>query len=75
MDFVNRFEWAKITAEVFNLDKDQITPIDSKDLNLPVSRPRVNLSNKKIIDNVDYSMKGIREGLLEMYHSRFNKSA
>lgn len=69
-DFINRFEWAKITAEIFNLKKEKIIHIQSKDLNLPAIRVKVNLSNKKIIEDTGYNMKGIREGLLHMYDTK-----
>lgn len=69
-DFINRFEWAKITAEIFNLNKEKIISIQSKDLDLSAVRVNVNLSNKKIIQDTGYNMKGIREGLLYMYNTR-----
>ena len=69
-DFINRFEWAKITAEIFHFDKEKITSINSKDLNLPAVRVKVNLSNEKIIRDTGYNMKGIKKGLLYMYNTR-----
>jgi len=69
-DFINRFEWAKIIAEIFHLDKEKVISIQSKDLDLSAVRVNVNLSNKKIIQDTGYNMKGIREGLLYMYNTR-----
>ena len=69
-DFINRFEWAKITAETFRLEKEKILPIDSKELNLAVKRTNVNLSNKKIFQDTNYTMNGVREGLLYMYDNK-----
>jgi len=65
-DFINRFEWAKITAEVFGKDKSKIKPIYEKDLNLPAKRSKVNLSNKKIQTDTKLSMRGVKEGLFYM---------
>lgn len=38
-DFLNRFEFAEIIAEYFNLDKKLITPILTEELNQPAKRP------------------------------------
>ena len=47
-DFLNRYEWAKLTAEIFHLDPDLIKPINSSSLNLPAKRVNGNLSNNKL---------------------------
>ena len=66
LDFINRYEWAKITAEVFNKDKNMIKSIRGSELNLAAKRVNVNLSNQKFVANTGILMKGVREGLLDM---------
>ena len=68
-DFLNRFEWAKITAEVFNKDKERIKPIKGNALNLPAIRSNVNLNNKKLVD-IGIKMNGVREGLIHMLKNK-----
>jgi dTDP-4-dehydrorhamnose reductase len=65
-DFINRFEWAKIVAEIFNKDMNLVKPLKSEDLNLPAKRVKVNLSNEKVLRETGIKMKGVRDGLLYM---------
>ena len=62
-DFVSRYEWSLVTAEIFGLNKNMIKPISSKNLNLPAKRVNVNLSNKKLFEKMGIKMNGIVEGL------------
>jgi dTDP-4-dehydrorhamnose reductase len=62
-EFCNRYEWSLKVAEVFNLDKSLICPIHSDELNLPGKRVNVNLNSSKIINETDFCIKGITEGL------------
>lgn len=65
-DYVNRYEWSLLIADVFGLNKQMIVPITSATLNLPAKRSNVNLSNKKLFYETKIRMRGIREGLINM---------
>ncbi len=65
-DFINRYEWSLLTAEVFSLDKNLIKPITSDKLNLAARRVNVNLDNHKLYKKTGFSMKGVKEGLIQM---------
>jgi len=65
-DFVNRYEWALMVAEIFGLNKNKIKPINSEELGLPVKRSNVNLNNQKLFEKTGIKMLGIREGLEQM---------
>lgn len=65
-DYVNRYQWANVTAKIFNLSDNMIKPIHSKTLNLAAKRPNVNLSNSKIINTRGIKMSGIEEGMIKM---------
>jgi len=65
-DYINRYEWSIKVAEIFDLDKDLIKPIHSDSLNLPVKRPNVNLSNKKLFNKIGREMMNVKDGLTSM---------
>jgi len=65
-DFINRVEWAKIIAEVFNLNKNKIHSIDSSSLNLPAKRGNIRISNKKLEKETGIIMKGVKLGAEDM---------
>jgi dTDP-4-dehydrorhamnose reductase len=65
-DFVNRYEWALVTAKIFGLNENMIKPIHSEILNLPATRVNVNLSNEKLFQKTGIKMMGIEEGLKSM---------
>lgn len=65
-DFINRVEWTKIVAEVFNLDKNKINSIDSSALNLPAKRVNVRISNKKLEKETGIIMRGVKLGAEDM---------
>tara|TARA_B110000438_G_scaffold115208_1_gene112853 strand:- start:11504 stop:12385 length:882 start_codon:yes stop_codon:yes gene_type:complete len=65
-DFVNRYEWSKVTAKIFHLDSNLIKPINSSSLNLPTKRVNGNLNNDKLFKEIGMKMMGIEEGLKEM---------
>lgn len=71
-DYLNRFEWAKITAKIFNLNKNLIKPISSETLGLATKRVNGNLNNQKLIGVIGRRMMGVEEGLKTMYE--FNKN-
>jgi len=65
-DFINRFNWSCMVADIFGLDKNMIKPITSDTLNLPAKRGNVNLNNQKIFKKTAIRMMGIKEGLKNM---------
>ena len=67
-DYVNRYEWSLKVAEIFGLDKNLIIPIKSDELKLPAKRGNANVSNKKLFQRTGFKMKGIVEGLHDMYN-------
>jgi len=69
-DFINRYDWAVLTADTFGLDKNMIQPITSVTLNLPAKRVNVNLSNRKLFQKTGIRIKGIKEGLIKMLESK-----
>lgn len=66
-DYLNRYEWSLKVAEIFGLQKELIVPIKSDELKLPAKRGNVNVSNEKLTRRTGFVMKGITEGLLDMY--------
>jgi len=69
-DFISRYDWSLITADVFGLDKNLIKPITSDKLNLAVRRVNVNLDNQKLYKKTGFSMKGVKEGLIQMRNEK-----
>ena len=69
-DFICRYDWSLITADVFGLDKNLIKPVSSTSLNLAVKRPNVNLSNEKVFQKTGIKMKGVKEGVKEMLRTQ-----
>lgn len=65
-DYINRFEWSKKICDYFNLNLNLIKPIKSQELKLSAKRVNVNLSNKKISNELGIQMMGIEEGLKSM---------
>ncbi|QLH02207.1 hypothetical protein C5F47_00730 [Nitrosopumilus cobalaminigenes] len=65
-DFINRFEWGLITSELFGLDKKLLEPITSDSLDLAVKRSNANLSNRKLVEDIGFSPKGVKEGIQQM---------
>ncbi|RZD41085.1 MAG: hypothetical protein CXT78_11655 [Thaumarchaeota archaeon] len=65
-DFINRFEWGLITSELFQLDKKLLEPITSDSLDLAVKRSNANLLNQKLVQEIGFSPKGVREGIQQM---------
>lgn len=65
-DYVNRLDWSLLVADIFQLNKNLIKPIKSKELSLAVKRVNVNLKNKKLFEHTGIQMSGIKEGLQSM---------
>ena len=65
-DFINRYEWAILIANYFNLDSELIKPIKSEQLKLSAKRVNVNLTNDKIFNELGIRMMGIESGLKHM---------
>jgi len=72
-DFINRYEWAKIVADVFGLDKNKIHPIQSSSLNLPAKRTNIRISNKKLETEIGIKMRGVKIAAEDML-KRINDS-
>jgi len=73
-EFINRYNWALKTAEVFKLNKNLLKPINSDALNLPAKRSNINLSNNKLFEKTGIRMSNIEEGLIKMLNERELKS-
>lgn len=69
-DFINRYDWSLIVAEIFRLDKTLIEPMSSEILNLSAKRANVNLSNQKLFLKKNIQMMGIKDGLRKMLESK-----
>jgi len=69
-DFVNRYNWSLLVAEIFGLDKTLIEPMSSEMLNLPAKRANVNLSNQKLFLKKNVQMMGIKDGLRKMLETK-----
>jgi len=65
-DYINRYKWSRIVAEIFGLDKNLIESINSDQLELAVKRVNVNLKNHKLFQKTGIQMKGVEEGAKEM---------
>ena len=65
-DYINRYKWSLIVAEIFGLDKNLIESINSDQLELAVKRVNVNLKNQKLFQKTGIKMKGVEEGVKEM---------
>ena len=64
-DYNNRFNFAKMVSEVFNLDSDKIQSTNSSELNLSVKRSNVKLVSSKI-KNYNIIMSNFYDGLKKM---------
>lgn len=71
-DFVNRYDFSIMTANIFGLNQNQIKPINSKKLKLPAKRVNVNLEIKKIQEKTNIKILGIEEGLFKMKNFKKN---
>ena len=69
-DYINRFDWSIKICKYFNLNSKLIIPIKSQELNLSAKRVNVNLSNKKIFNELGIQMIGIDEGLKAMVNDK-----
>ena len=70
-DFISRYDWSVMVAEIFQLNKKLIKPINSSSLKLPAKRFSINADNQKFFDETGIKMRGIKECLIEMYSSRY----
>ena len=65
-DYVNNFDFAKITAEVFNLNKKLIIGKSTQEFNAKALRPKkCALKIDKLINKINFSPKSIKENLKE----------
>lgn len=66
-DYLNRYEFARMIASVFNLNTDTMNPIDTQTLNLKAVRPeKGGLVNDRIRKIPGIVIRGLREILSEM---------
>jgi len=68
-DYISRYKWALLVADIFKLNKNMIEAITSDTLNLPAKRGNVNLSNRKLFQKLGIKMMGVKEGLIKMFES------
>jgi dTDP-4-dehydrorhamnose reductase len=69
-DYIDRFNWSLLVANIFDLNKKLIKPINSNELSLSAKRVNVNLKNKKLFEHTGVQMKGINEGLYSMLNEK-----
>lgn len=69
-NFISRYEWSLLVAEIFSLDKNLIIPITSDKLNLPIKRKNINLNNEKIFHTTGFRMIDVKEGIKKMYEEQ-----
>ena len=72
-DYINRYEYSRIVADIFDLDKNLINPISSSTLKLQAKRVNVKLSNEKIFNELGIRMMSIKEGLKSMMEEEKSK--
>jgi len=73
-DFINRFEWSLLVADIFGLNKKLIHPIKSDSLNRTVKIPKINVSNEKLFQKIDFKMSGIEKGVITMLKTQKNQN-
>lgn len=69
-DYVSRYEWARIVADVFGYDPDLVERGHSDDVALPATRPSNHLENDSVVKTTEYEFASLRGGLREMRRSR-----
>ncbi len=72
-DYISRYDWSLVIADVFGKDKKLIRPINSQKLNLVAKRPNANLSNNKAVVESGVTLFGVRKGLERMKDSPVKK--
>lgn len=72
-EYVSRYQWAKLIADVFNLNKQIILKGQSDDLELPAARPNVHLRNSKMRAATGIETHSLRESTRKLQDS-LNKS-
>ena len=72
-DFINRYDWALLTAKIFDLDQSKIQRINSNQINVKAIRSNVKLNNQKITFETKMKFLGVKEGLKNMKKFHLNK--
>lgn len=72
-DFINRYDWALLTAKIFDLDQSKIQRINSNQINVKAIRSNVKLNNQKITFETKMKFLGVKEGLKNMKKFYLNK--
>jgi dTDP-4-dehydrorhamnose reductase len=68
--YLNRVDWAKRIAAIFEMDEGLIVSIKSATLNLPARRPNARISNAKIRNELGVQLRTVDEGLRDMINER-----
>jgi len=68
--FLNRVEWAKKIARMFEKDESLVVGINSAKLNLPAKRPKCRLSNAKIQRDSGVIMRDVDSAMEDMKRGR-----
>jgi dTDP-4-dehydrorhamnose reductase len=63
---INRYDFAVKVADIFNLKRELIVPITSKDIKWKAQRPMNSCLNTDKLKNLDIKMSNINEGLSKM---------
>jgi dTDP-4-dehydrorhamnose reductase len=65
-DFISRYDWAVLIAEIFGYDKDRIDRSTSSKADLPAERPNAHLSPTKLRRDTGTCPRSVQDGLREM---------
>ena len=68
---ISKFLFGKKIANIFNLNEDLVVPISIKDKKLVIRPKNLSLSNKKIINSLNYKFPSINKMLREVKNNRF----
>ncbi len=71
-DFISRYDMALKVANMFNLNKNMITPINSNTLNLDAIRVNVKLNNDKVFKKTGIKMSNLTDGLIKMIKNKIS---
>ena len=64
--YLNRYEWAKLIADVFEMDSSLISPSKSTEVNLPAKRSNVKLNISKTEKILGRKLIDVKGGLMIM---------
>ncbi len=71
---ISKFEFGIKIANIFKYPLSLISPISVEDISLMAQRPKdMSLSTKKILDEINYQIKGIENQLLDLKNEEKNR--